>query len=195
MNNEQNFRKTHMQDGLGCLCITENGHDCYRDFVGPLIMYWDEQYKLYGSKETLAALIKHRYHITPGKYVRTLGDTVFFFPTKTGLPYLSAANTWSTEYWYAGPLDGLVSFRVCDMSAATLERFRHSFGYWDDVRGLPEKPLLLYQYGRLYCVAYENPAGRFWVKDITDILQNPCYLQAGYASLKKGFLPLNSCPF
>lgn len=161
-------KKTTFDTGNGRLVITENDHDCYRDYYGQLGPYGDEQYKLYGSKETLAALIKHRYHITPGKYIRQLGDTVLFFPTKIGLTGSLAAAAWRTEYWYTGPLDGLVSFAVGDIPAAALERFRNSFGCWDNNRGLPENPLLLYQYVRLYCVEHEKPAGRFWLKDITD---------------------------
>lgn len=157
----------------GRLVITESGYDCYRDYLGRLGPYGEEQIKLYGSKETLAALIEHRYHITPGKYIRQLGDTVLFFPTKIGLTGSLAAAAWRTEYWYTGPLDGLVSFAVGDIPAAALERFRNSFGYWDAVHGLTPNPLLLYQYGRLYCVEYENPVARFWLKDITDTPWSP----------------------
>lgn len=163
------FSETVFQTSDGKLIVTEDGHDCYRNYCARLGLYGEEQQKLYGSKETLAALIKYRYHITPGKYVRQLGETILFFPTKTGLTGAIAEATWQTEFYYIGPLDGLVSMKILDktIATATLERFCASFGSYDPNGPLPKNPLLVYQYGRLYLPLYDAVSGCFWLKDIS----------------------------
>ena len=164
--------RTVFQDADGNkLTITENGHDCYRDYCARLGQYGEHQTKLYGNKETLIALLQHRYGITPGKYVRQLGDTILCLPTKVGLSGSFASAEWTTEYWYCGPDDGLKSFAI-SAPVADLQRFSRSFDLWDSHRGFTERPLLLYQYGRLYCPDLQVPRGRFYLKDITQI---PCW--------------------
>lgn len=149
----------------GRLEIIEDGHDCYRDSYGRLGLYGDEQFKMYGSKETLAALIKHRYGITPGKYVRQLGDVIFFFPAKNGLTGSIAAAEWKVEHCYIGPANTLVCFSIGGpLPAQTLCRFCGAVAEWE-LNGIP---LLLYQYGHLYHVNDLALDGRFWLKDITD---------------------------
>lgn len=163
------FAEKVFQTSDGKLIVTEDGHDCYRDYYARLGLYGEDQVKMYGSKETLAALIKHRYHITPGKYVRQLGETILFFPTKTGLTGAIADATWKTEYWYVGPMDGLVCLKITNTSipSATLKRFCASFGSYDPNGPLPGKPLLVYQQGRLYLPLYDAVSGCFWLKDIS----------------------------
>ena len=157
--------KTTVTISNGRLEIDEHGYDCYRTYHGQLGLYGLEQFKMYGSKETVAALIEHRFNITPGRYVRQLSDVLFFFPAKNGLTGSLATAEWMVEHCYIGPDNALSSFSICEpIPVQALRRFRHTVADWNDSR----TPLLLYQYGELYYVDDTRSDGRFWLRRVAD---------------------------